>query len=223
MDNDSAHAGIASSPRIECGVPRNDKQILIATKNPGKFREIQTILGDLPLELVFLGDLAKNFDFEENGTTFEENAIAKARFFAKKHGMPTLGEDSGILVDALQGEMGVKTRRWGKGESASDKEWLEHFLERMRAFPDKRDAEFVCAAALSLGENTFMFTGSCKGEITIEIEAPILQGLPLSSVFRPKGFARVYAALTPEEKGKISHRGVALMKAKAFLRSSGYF
>lgn len=195
------------------------KHILIATQNSGKFHEILAVLGDLPIQFIFLGDRTHTFDFEETGATFEENAADKARFFAEKTGFPTLGEDSGIFVSALKGEMGVMTRRWGKGESATDTEWLKYFLHRMRHFPNQRSAEFVCAAAIYFEGSVFVFTGFCQGEITFEIEAPIISGLPLSSVFRPRGSDRVYAGLTPEEKARISHRGIALAKVKGFLRS----
>lgn len=194
-------------------------RLLVATKNPGKFREIQGALSDLPLELLFLGEMPHRFDFEETGTTFEENAVAKARFFATKTALPTLGEDSGIIVSALQGEMGVHTRRWGKGSTATDSEWLEYFLYRMREFPDQRTAKFVCSVALFLFSSTFVFTGFCRGEITQKIEAPIIPGLPLSSVFRPFSSDRVYAGLTGEEKMQISHRGIALRQVMAFFRS----
>lgn len=208
------------------------KPFLIATGNPGKFAEIREVLSGLPYELLSLTDLAgRGFgqaveQVEETGTTHEENALLKARHFFAKTGWMTLGEDSGLEVDTLQGELGLNTRRWGAGTDASDEEWLEYFLKRMAEFPEEqRTARFVCVAALALPSGRQMeeviFFGEARGTIVLKPEAPILPGLPLSSVFKPDGFDRVYAALTPHEKSQISHRGLAVGKVRGFLQAQG--
>lgn len=196
------------------------QKLLIATKNPGKFHEITNSLGELPYEYVFLNDLGvEDSDFVEDGKTFKENALKKAKYYFGKTKLMTLGEDSGILVDALGGELGVKTRRWGAGESASDDEWLEVFVGRMTD-EKNRDAKFVCAACLIDEKgNARDFEGETSGKITEKIMAPILKGLPLSSVFLPNGFDNVYAALSTEEKNMVSHRGKAMAKVALFLGS----
>lgn len=195
-------------------------KFLIATGNVGKFEEIKAVLNVLPYEFLSLKDLGSGVgQVEEDGATHKENAFKKARYFFKKTGFLTLGEDSGLEVDFLKGELGLHTRRFGAGEKASDEEWLEVFLERMKDVPDeKRSARFVCQAALILenGEEKF-FKGTAEGVITREKEAPILPGLPLSSVFKPNVLGRVYAALTKEEKAQISHRGLAVGQVKEFL------
>ena len=191
-------------------------QLLIATSNDGKLREIQeilvgTVFAGMSCEILTLKELGLPADFEENGTTFRENALGKALYYAKKSGFPTLAEDSGILVDALSGELGVMTRRWGRGEHATDEEWIEHFLHVMEKFPlSRRTARFVCCAALVQDGLEYTFEGSTDGVITLSREAPIYPGLPLSSCFRPHGFEKVYCALTVEEKNIISHRGKAI-------------
>lgn len=197
------------------------QKLLIATKNPGKFGEITGVLRGLPFEFLFLKDLPfGSRDFEEAGETFCENALGKARHFAGLSGFLTLAEDSGILIDAFPGEFGVKTRRWGLGESASDGEWIEHFMKTMESVPGKkRGAKFVCHAVLVDGDKEFSFEGETSGVITRKLMAPILPGLPLSSCFMPSGFDRVYAALSREEKNAISHRGQAISKARRFLES----
>jgi XTP/dITP diphosphohydrolase len=195
------------------------QKLLIATKNPGKFQEILNVFEGLPIEFIFLGDLdVDDQGFAEDGETFLENAYKKAEFFGQKTGMVTLGEDSGILVNALVDELGVKTRRWGAGEEASDEEWIEYFMKRMKEEED-REAKFVCGACLwdkdrELDER---FEGETKGEITEKLMAPILRGLPLSSCFKPEGMEDVYAALGAEYKNKISHRGKAISQVRAFL------
>lgn len=196
---------------------------LIATANLGKFEEIATALESLPYRFLSLRDLGlEGQQVEENGTTHEENARLKTDFFYQKTGYLTLGEDSGLEVEALQGELGLHTRRFGAGEKASDEEWLRVFLERMREMPaSKREAKFVCVMVLkkpSEGKE-FVFEGEARGHIVLEPEAPILPGLPLSSVFKPDGFDRVYAALTHDEKNQISHRGLAAGKVVEFLKT----
>lgn len=195
------------------------KRLLIATKNEGKYKEIRSALGEVNFEVVFLKELG--FEKEEpveDGVTFEENAFKKAKFFHEKTGVLTLAEDSGILVDALSGELGVKTRRWGAGEKATDKQWIEWFLKRTEGIDDgNRGARFVCVACL-LGDGICeYFRGETRGELTRKVEAPILPGLPLSSCFIPERFKKVYAALSVEEKNKTSHRGKAFLGVKNFL------
>lgn len=162
-------------------------------------------------------DFSGVMEFEEDGATFKENAAKKAKFYAEKTGLMTLAEDSGILVEALKGGLGVKTRRWGAGEKASDEEWVEFFLGRMEGIVDRR-AKFVCCACLvDKGGETF-FEGETLGNITEKLMAPILKGLPLSSCFLPNGCDKVYAALSHEEKNRISHRGKAMNQVREFLQ-----
>lgn len=209
------------------------KEILIATGNPGKFHEIKGALGG-DFELLSLKDYEGRVGEKlgepiEDGEIFQENAYKKAKYFfdkisGDKVGIWVLAEDSGILVDALRGELGVKTRRWGAGEKASDQEWIDFFMDRMRGFPDReRGAKFVCVACL-IGwkdgkEFVKYFEGETGGVITRNLEAPIFVGVPLSSCFRPEAFQKVYAALDVEEKNRISHRGKAMAEAKNFLCS----
>lgn len=197
------------------------KQILIATSNPGKCSQMIGFLNQLDFEFLNL----KNFpeiieEPEESGETFEENALIKANFYFEKIKIPTIAEDSGILVDALPGELGVKTRRWGAGAKASDEEWIAYFLDKMKEIPDShRSANFISNIAFYNGNEIKMFKGECKGEITKSLEAEIKEGIPLSSCFRPEGYDRVYSALGLEEKMEVSHRGKAAKELKEFLKS----
>ena len=152
--------------------------------------------------------------------SFEENAKLKAMHYHEKIGLPTIGEDSGIIVDALKGELGVKTRRWSAGAKATDEEWIDHFMNVMDDVPEEaRTARFVCAAAfIDGGGEVAMFRGQTEGIITHELEAPLKRGIPLSSCFRPVGSDKVYAALNEDEKNQISHRGKAFHELKDFIR-----
>lgn len=153
---------------------------------------------------------------EENGSSFKENAYIKARHFYDLAGILTLAEDSGIMVAALEGELGVKTRRFGAGENASDEEWMDFFMKRMKGVKN-RDAKFVCSACL-LGQGIEeFFEGETRGKIAEKLMAPISPGIPLSSCFIPEGFDTVYANLDVAGKNKISHRGKAMAKVKEFL------
>lgn len=200
-------------------------KLLIATTNIGKFTEIGEVLGDLDVELYHLKgdnfkDLLEGDEFEEHGETFEDNAKLKAMHYRELTGMATIGEDSGIIVDALAGELGVKTRRWGAGAKASDEEWIEYFMKTMKDVPDeKRTARFICAAAfIDGGGEAVIFRGQTEGVITHTLEAPLKPGIPLSSCFKPVGYNKVYAALSEKEKNQVSHRGKAFHELKEFIQ-----
>ena len=200
------------------------RELLIATKNPGKYLEIVEVFEGANFRTVFLADLnLEDGNFVEDGETLRENALKKASYYAKRAGMLTLAEDSGILVEALKGELGVKTRRWGAGEKASDQEWIDFFMKKMEEVPEeKRGASFVCAACVTDGNDTQIFMGETAGKITKKLESPILKGLPLSSCFMPDGMNKVYAALSAEEKNRVSHRGKAITKAREFLVANNF-
>jgi len=193
------------------------KKILIATHNFGKYKELMEVLENLPFKFVSLNDEGIKDDVEESGETFEANAIIKAEFFSRMTGLPTIADDSGIHVDALNGELGVKTRRWGAGAEASDKEWLNYFLDRMKTELDRR-AEFVSVVAFAhMQAETLTFRGECIGQILDKPATELEHGIPLSAVFLPEGKNKVYSAMTKEEKNEISHRGIAIKKCYKYL------
>lgn len=154
----------------------------------------------------------------EDGDTFEDNAYKKAAYYFEKLGLLTLAEDSGIVVEALKGELGVKTRRWGAGEKATDQEWIDFFMKRMVG-ESERTAKFICNVCLFDGGNPRFFEGETVGVIAEELLVPILPGLPLSSCFVPEGYDKAYAQLSIEEKNGVSHRGKAMGEARVFLGS----
>lgn len=194
--------------------------LLIGTSNPGKWTEMAAVLKQLPLKLLTPADLNIPTDVEESGTTYRDNAAIKAQHFFTASGLPTLGEDSGIVVDALANELGVYTRRWGAGASASDADWLSHFMSVMEQFPspDQRHARFISHMCLILNGQEHHFFGETEGIITPELQAPLYPGVPLSSVFVPLGANKVYSAMTEDEKNQISHRGKAVKQVYDFLK-----
>ncbi len=196
------------------------RQLLIATANEGKFLEIGEALRGLPLTLLSLRDVAGFGGLPvEEGRSFEENAVKKATFALDRTGLPSLTDDSGIIVEALKDELGIHTRRWGAGPEASDEEWIEYFLKRMKREENKK-ATFVCVLAMATHQGVRTFEGQCSGVITDRLEAPYLPGLPLSACFRPNGHSCVFSALKIEQKNCTSHRGRALIQLREFLESS---
>ncbi|PIQ78890.1 hypothetical protein COV81_03835 [Candidatus Peregrinibacteria bacterium CG11_big_fil_rev_8_21_14_0_20_41_10] len=195
-------------------------EILIATTNKGKFTEMMEVLGDLPHQFFSLNDLNITLDVDEAGLTYAENALLKAEQYYEVGNMPTIGEDSGIVVDALAGELGIHTRRWGARPKASDAKWIEYFLNRMQEFPDNRTASFISTAVFYAPNHIpehQTFIGETKGRITHQLEAPLVHGIPISSCFIPNTADKVYSALTTAEKNQISHRGKAMHQLKSFL------
>lgn len=192
-------------------------QLLVGTGNKGKITEIAECLNSTNIQILSPEELDSSLSPpDETGSTFAENATQKAAYYFKRFGLPTLADDSGIIVEALQGELGIHTRRWGAGAAASDEEWITHFLRRMKEEENKK-AWFVCHIAHFDAEGEMhMFEGICDGEITEELEADYLPGLPISACFRPKGYDLVYSAMSIEQKNSTSHRGKALQSFRDF-------
>ncbi len=195
-------------------------RLLIGTTNKGKIIEIGEALSGLNVTLLSPTDLDINESPKEEGETFEANAIEKAQFYFDRSGLPTLADDSGILIEALENELGIHTRRWGAGPDATDYEWIQFFLERMREEKNKR-AAFICSLAyIDQDGKLHTFEGRCDGVITDELEADYLPGLPISACFKPDGHAAVYSAMSIEQKNSTSHRGRAMKSFRDFLTQS---
>ena len=211
-----------------CLYPDQGMPLIIGTTNTGKILEIQESLSGLPLEILSPLDLYYlEGSPKETGSTFIENALQKARFYHQRTGLPTLADDSGIIVEALKSELGIHTRRWGAGPDASDEQWITYFLRRMNQESNKH-AKFVCVLAyIDETGREFLFEGTCDGVITGSLEADYLPGLPISGCFKPDGYDCVYSAMKVEQKNSTSHRGRAMEKFREFLNesqewSSGY-
>ena len=144
-------------------------KLLIATRNMGKLRELTELMGDIPYELVSLGELGIDQDVEETGATFEENATLKAEAYCELAGIMTLADDSGLEVDALGGEPGVRSARYA-GPDATDAERVEFLLEKLAGTdPETWSARFRCVIAISEpGRATTLYSGSCEGRIVSE-------------------------------------------------------
>lgn len=183
------------------------QRILVATGNPGKLAEYAHLLSDLNAEWVGLKDLGIEADVEETGTTFEANAIIKAQAYAARSGLVTMADDSGLVVDALDGEPGVYSARYG-GPGLDDEGRYRLLLQNMSGIT-QRAARFVCVvAACTPGGAALTARGTVEGRIA---EAPRGdQGFGYDPVFFVEEKNAMMAELPPAVKNAISHRANAL-------------
>lgn len=193
------------------------KQLLLATKNPGKVLEYKVILKDLPLELLTLKDLDIKGDAEEDGKTFEENAVKKAKFYSGLTDLPIIAEDSGLEIDYLNGEPGIKSRRW-PGYEASDQELIAMVIEKLKGVPmNKRGAQLRVIIALAINNNIETFEGVLRGIITEKPIGKIIPGYPFRSLFYVPQIKKVLGELSMEEEAEVAHRKQAIEKALPLL------
>ena len=194
----------------------NKRRFLLATTNQGKAREIESYLEDLNIEILSLKELGQSEPFSETGTTFDENARGKSLFYSMNWEGLTLAEDSGLEIEALNGEPGVLSARYS-GEQATDEKNNQKVLERMKEVPsEKREARFVSCMVLSQkGKIITKIKESVEGVITFEEKGT--HGFGYDPLFYYPPLKKTFAELLPEEKNKVSHRGRALKKLKEYL------
>lgn len=194
------------------------KKILIATRNPAKLNDYKEILKSLKLKIISLNDLKIRINFIEDGYTFKENAIKKVKFYGQITNLPTIGDDSGLEIDYLNGEPGVKSRRW-PGYEATDQELIELVLKKLEGVPwKKRKATLRAAVAIFLPQKgTFTFEAKTGGFILKKPVGKLIPGYPFRSIFYVLKYKKPFALLSPEKEEKISHRKRALRKLMKFL------
>jgi XTP/dITP diphosphohydrolase len=201
-------------------------EILIATHNPGKIREVHDALHSLPIKLRYLSEFPNLPLVNEVGRTYEENAVLKAIGYAKETGLCALADDSGLEVDALAGGPGVHSARFGD-ENLSDHDRIQKLLAALSEEPrTRRGARFVCCMALAGWQPTgtgklqllTLIEARCEGSIALQPRGAI--GFGFDPLFVPEGHLATFAELPNEVKAKISHRAQALAAIRAFLSSS---
>lgn len=187
------------------------KQILVATNNMGKVRDFEELFKPHGIEVISLKDLDEPIEVEETGTTFEENAILKAEETAKILGKWVISDDSGLEIDALNGEPGVYSARYA-GEPKDDEANIDKALNGLKDVPEgSRDARFRCVLAIAGPDiETKTFSGSCDGSILFGRHGE--NGFGYDPIFYVPSEGKAMAELTPAEKAAISHRGVAMRK-----------
>lgn len=197
------------------------KKIVFATGNKDKMREIREIMAECEVEIVSMKEEGIQVDIEENGTTFEENALIKAHAVAKETDAIVLADDSGLEIDYLNKEPGVYSARY-MGEDTSYTIKNQNLIERLEGVPkEKRTARFVCAIAAVLPDGEDMVVReTMEGIIGYEAEGE--NGFGYDPIFYPDGYTCSSAALSREEKNEISHRGKALRSMKEKLKKNIY-
>ena len=191
-------------------------RLLLATYNKGKIREFQSLLKGVPFELVTPAQQGIDLEVEETGSTFEENARLKALAFAKASGLLTLADDSGLEVDALNGEPGVRSSRYA-GTRATDTDRINFLLAKLKDIPpQKRSAHFVCVIAIAFPDGRIeICSGRCDGLIISEPRGK--KGFGYDPVFYFPELKRTLSELSMEVKNRVSHRAQAAREAKKVL------
>ncbi|HEY5542772.1 MAG TPA: XTP/dITP diphosphatase [Candidatus Binatia bacterium] len=189
-------------------------ELLVATTHSGKFAEVQAFLSKLPLRITSLKSLANPPEVIEDGKTFEENALKKARMLAEYSGLLTLADDSGLEVDALSGRPGIYSARYA-GEEGNDERNNQKLLgELIGVGEEQRTARFVCALALcapqSQGMKDWVVRQTCEGRIAFEPSGS--HGFGYDPLFFYPPFGKTFGEIEREVKATVSHRGKALMK-----------
>jgi len=191
-------------------------KLVVATRNRHKVEEIGKILDGLGYEILSLADFPDAPEVIEDGSTFEENALKKATAIFRYTELLTIADDSGLEIDALNGQPGVKSARFA-GESASDDDRNQKVLGLLEGVPEvERGARFKCAIALSTPKgNTEVVLGVCEGRITFETKGNA--GFGYDPIFLVPKYNKTFAELGPKIKNRISHRAIALQKVRKLL------
>ena len=187
-------------------------KLLLATGNQAKIRELRSLLHDLPYELVTPPEAGISIKVEEVGSSLKENARLKATAFASESHLLALADDSGLEVDALGGQPGVRSARYA-GENASDSERINYLLSRLKDVPwEKRQAHFKCVIAIATpdGQQIEFCSGDCPGIIALKPRGE--HGFGYDPIFYLPELGKTMAELPPEAKNRLSHRGQAARK-----------
>ncbi len=195
-------------------------KIVFATANEGKVKEIKEILKDFPIEVVSMKEMGITADIEEDGTTFEENSLIKARALSKLTGLPALADDSGLEVDYLNGEPGIYSARYLGRDTDYDYK-NNYIINKLSVAKEgERSARFVCVISLVLPDGReFVERGVVEGLIGYEQKGE--NGFGYDPIFYLPEYGKTSAELSPEEKNKISHRGKALSAMKKLIMDLG--
>ena len=197
-------------------------KVVLASKNPHKLVEISKITQRFGFELVLQSELGVDIDVEETGTTFEENSLLKAEAVMRATGLPALADDSGIAVDALNGEPGIYSARYGFDESLDDWGRLLLLLKNTEHVPDgQRQAQFVCVISFVAPDGkVIQARGEIHGELTRQPAGE--NGFGYDPIFYYPPLGKTTAELSPEEKNQVSHRANALKLFYEKMKEAGY-
>ncbi len=187
------------------------EKLVVATKNKGKIVEIKKVLSNIPFDVVTMSDLGINIDVDEDGTTFEENSMKKAKEICRLSHTIVMADDSGLEVDFLNGAPGIYSARFG-GPEATDMDKNEKLLNMLKDVPfEQRTARFVCAIAIAFPDGrSFVVRDTCEGFIGFECKGD--NGFGYDPLFYMQQYEKTMAELSIDIKNEISHRAKALKK-----------
>ncbi len=190
-------------------------KILIATTNPGKFAELKQFLSEMPYEFVSLSDMGITRNVDETGSTFEENAILKAKTYADLSGLPAIADDGGFEIDSLHGEPGVKSHRWISGDKEdSDEELIAYAIKRLEGIPEKeRGAQLRLVLAFALPHGSVVTSeASIRGVVAQTPSQSRTHGFPYRALLYLPELGKFYdnSVLTAEETNILNHRKKAI-------------
>jgi XTP/dITP diphosphohydrolase len=192
-------------------------KLLLASYNQGKLHELRALLSDVPMELISPASLNLTLEVVEDGLTYQENAARKALAFAQAAGFLSLADDSGLEVDALDGQPGLQSARFSPIPGATDRDRRSLLLQRVQGKPRPWTARFRCVIALAAPAGRLSFSeGICPGEIIPEERCQ--NGFGYDPIFLLPGLGKTMAELSMEEKNRLSHRARAVLAAKGILR-----
>jgi XTP/dITP diphosphohydrolase len=196
------------------------KKLLVATRNAGKLKEIFNFLSDLPLQIVSLNDVGITEDVIENGKTYEENSRIKALFYAKKSGLPTIADDGGIEILALDGAPGIKSKRW-LGKDSTEQDIIKHMVKVAKKLSNNRKAFFKTVISFAMPTGAiWSINGEVEGIIAEKPYLKLLKGYPYRSFFYLPKIKKYYHEdqLTKEEQRMYNHRYKAIENLKPILK-----
>lgn len=197
-------------------------KVVLASKNPHKLEEISKITEQFGMELILQSQLGVDIEVEETGTTFEENSLIKAKAVMEATGLPAIADDSGIAVDALNGEPGIYSARYGFDDTLDDWGRLQLLLKNMENVPDgQRQGKFVCVITFITPDGEII---QARGEVHGEIlrEARGKNGFGYDPIFYYPPFGKTLAQIPAEDKNRVSHRGQALKILNEKLKEKNY-
>jgi XTP/dITP diphosphohydrolase len=194
------------------------RTLLVATTNPGKLREIRVLMSGAPVNLIGLSDLPSVDEPEETGATFEENARLKARYYAEHTGLWTVAEDSGLVIDALGGEPGVRSARFLRPDASYAERFQEIFRRLAASANQLRTARFVAAvASVDSGKVIYETTGVVEGEIAAAARGS--GGFGYDPIFLYPPYGKTLAEVSEAKKIAVAHRGVAFRAFANWLKT----
>ena len=189
-------------------------KIIFASQNEGKVKEVVQILLGLDIEIISLADINEQMEIVEDGDSFEANALIKAKQVYNKFKLPTIGDDSGLVVEQLNGAPGIYSARYA-GEDGNDKANNKKLLDELKNYPEPHIAKFVCAAVYYNGQELHAEIGEFNGRIIDEEHG--IHGFGYDPLFVPDGYSITSAEMKPTLKNSISHRFNAFNKLKKIL------